>query len=120
VDNREAKIRKQTAVAYAIGRFSPFASYSRIVSTLAWTGPDFNSHLLSVMRAYEDRLGEVTLRGMRERIPYDVDWIPQFSYQAPPVPRRFMMALMDWILIASGTVVFFLAAYVSFVTREIV
>ena len=31
-----------------------------------------------------------------------------------------MMALLDWVLLASGTVVLFLAAYVSFVTREII
>lgn len=119
VDNREAKVQEQTALAQAIGRLSPFASYAHIVTTLAWTGPEFGKHLLTAMREYEERLGTLTTQGMKEGLSFGPERIPYFHYQAPPVARRFMMALMDWILLAAGTIVFFLGAYVSFVKREI-
>jgi len=119
VDGREAKVREQMAMAYAIGRISPFTSYSRIVTALAWTGPEFEAHLLGAMREYEDRLLSITRQGMKEEQTYGVERIPYFQYSPPPVARRFMMAFMDWVLLASGTVVFFLGAYVSFVKREI-
>ena len=119
VNGREAKMQEQIAMAQAIGRLSPFASYANIVTTLAWTGPDFGRHLLTATREYEDRLGPIVTQGMKEGLPFGPERIPFFRYQAPPVSRRFMMALMDWILLATGTVVFFLGAYVSFVKREI-
>lgn len=120
VDGREAKIREQTALAAAIGRVSPFSAYANIVTALAWTGPDFETHFRSVLREYEDRLREVTTLGMKEDWPFEPERIPYFRYRIPPVSRRFMMALMDWMTLLAGTVVFFLAAYVSFVTREVI
>ncbi len=119
-DGREAKIHEQTALAHAIGRISPFTSYSYIVATLAWTGPDFGRHLMSVMREYEDRLREITTRGLKDNQAFEADAVPYFRYQPPPVARRFVMAFMDWVLLSAGTVVLFLGAYVSFVTREII
>lgn len=118
-DGREAKKVEQTALAHALARVSPFASYSHIVATLAWTGPDFGRHLLYGMREYEDRLRELTTAGMKEDLPYEPERIPYFRYTPPPVAKRFMMAYMDWLLLGVGTIIFFLGAYVSFVTKDI-
>jgi ABC-type transport system involved in multi-copper enzyme maturation permease subunit len=120
VDGREAKIAEQTVLAHALGRCSPFAAYAYIVATLAWTGPDFGPHFRTVVQEYEDRLRQLSTQGLRDRDTFEPERIPYFQYKPPPVARRFMLALMDWIVLGSGTVVFFLAAYVSFVTREVI
>jgi len=119
-DAREAGVSKQTDLARTIGRISPFMSYSRIVTTLAWTGPEFGRHLLVLMRGQEDLLRHITTEAMAQDLPFGPERIPYFTYNPPPVGRRFVMTLMDWIVLITGAAVFFLAAYVSFVKREIV
>ena len=119
VDGREAKKTEQTMLAQAIGRLSPFALYADIVSTLAWTGPDFGRNLIFQMREYEDRLAALTKVGLKEDLAFGPERIPYFHSALPPVARRFTMALFDWLLLGAGTVVFFLGAYVSFIRKDL-
>jgi ABC-type transport system involved in multi-copper enzyme maturation permease subunit len=120
VDGREAKIWKQATLAQNIGRISPFTSYAQIVTALAWTSPEFDRHVRPALRAYEDQLRRVTTEGMLEDAPFEPERIPFFRYTPTSLGRRFTMAVMDWVLLIAGTVVFFLGAYVSFVTREVI
>jgi hypothetical protein len=120
VDTRQARIIEQTELAHVLGRISPFTSYARIVTTLAWTGPAFEYHLRRHMREYEDQLRRITTDGLHDGVGLRPELIPHFHYQPPPLARRFMDAIMDWVILLAGTVVFFLGAYVSFITREVI
>ncbi|NCC49791.1 MAG: hypothetical protein EOM20_01115 [Spartobacteria bacterium] len=120
VDRRTAQIIRQTDLAHIIGRVSPFVSYANIVTTLAWTGPGFEQHLRLLMREYEDQLRRMTTDGLKDQVPFSADMLPHFRYTPPPVGARFAQTLVDWAVLLSGAVIFFLGAYVSFVTREII
>jgi ABC-type transport system involved in multi-copper enzyme maturation permease subunit len=120
VDGRDTQLIEQTDLARAISRISPFAAYADIVTHLAWTGPNYERHLRRHLREYEDQLRRITTDSLIDGTPFTPEHLPHFRYRPPSMSHRFMASLMDWIILLSGTVIFFLAAYVSFVTREII
>lgn len=120
VDKREARVRKQTALAQSLGRISPLASYAQIVTALSWTGLDFERHLRTVMREYEDRIRVVVSDNMRDGHAFVPEKIPYFNYTPPSVGSRLAATLYDWAVLMTGTVVLFLGAFVSFVIRDVI
>ncbi len=111
-DTRYAQLASQEEWAGILGRVSPFVLYTRITSHLAWTGLSFERDWRRQLRRYEDDLRTVVTTGMSEDWPFEPERIPVFRYEPPPLGTRFMERLPEWILLAAGSVVFFLAAAV--------
>lgn len=116
---------EQVKVAQNVTRLSPTAAYNYACEAIAGTGPmDFRSFRRQ-MNVYLEQLRQFVISrgeghsGLISRKPVAFEDIPKFREQKPSVPERINSALWDLLIIALFNVIFFMAAYLSFIRYDV-
>ena len=52
--------------------------------------------------------------------PYNLDGLPKYEYKPMPIPERLKYALTDIVILFAFVMIFFLAAFFSFLRAEII
>ena len=116
---------QQVKVAQNVTRLSPTAAYNYACEAIAGTGPmDFRNFRRQV-NIYLERFRQfVTDRSeghgeVISRKPIAFENIPKFQERKPPVPELINSALWDLLIIVLFNVIFFMAAYLSFIRYDV-
>lgn len=122
VSNRHINMMiQQVKVAQNVTRLSPTAAYNYASEAIAGTGPlHFRSFrrqvdiYLEQLRQFAANRGEGH-DGLISWRPVAFEDIPKFREQKPKVPELISSSLWDLLIIALFNIIFFMAAYLSFI-----
>jgi len=126
----ERQSNTQLEVAQGLSRISPVASYIYAATDLAGTGVRAEQRLRDVLKRYQQDFKAYVARkteeqkkkgrSMWERGEFDLSDMPVFQYTPGPISERLSGALTDIALLAIFTILFFLAAFLSFLRRDVI
>jgi ABC-type transport system involved in multi-copper enzyme maturation permease subunit len=126
VSNRHINMMiQQVKVAQNVTRLSPTAAYNYACEAIAGTGAlHFRSFrrqvdiYLEQLRQFAANRGEGH-DGLISRRPAAFEDIPKFREQKPKVPELINSSLWDLLIIALFNIIFFMAAYLSFIRYDV-
>jgi len=114
---------QQVKVAQNVTRISPTAAYNYACEAIAGTGPmDFRNFRRQVDIYLEQLRQFVANRDDEQsslRRPVTFEDVPKFREQKPHISEVINSALWDLLIIGLLSVIFFMAAYVSFIRYDI-
>jgi ABC-type transport system involved in multi-copper enzyme maturation permease subunit len=127
----ERELNRQINVAKMISRLSPVSSYVYIVTDVAGTGVRQQLHFAAALREYQkvfrqyinDKTkgvgGRIRFFGGREP-EYDISDMPVFNYVEESVAARLAGSLLDLAMLGVEAILFFMAAFVSFLRVDVI
>lgn len=139
---RQRFAERRRALALAISRFSPAASYAALAANLAGTGDDAVDRWTEQVAAHQARLENATfdlrfgmelfpahldflriiwwpdLRNSRDRPPAYRD-LPKFAYQEPALGLVIRRSLFDLAVLAGGSAAWLAIALIAFQRLEV-
>ena len=129
----ERRLVRQIEVARNLSRVSPIASYTYASTDIGGTGVEKEHHLMAALKQYQSALrvyvrekieqetartgGRVSWHAGDEG--YDVSDIPVFAYIPEELSKRVSMRMTDMLLLVVFAVLFFMAAFVSFLRADV-
>ncbi len=120
------ELAAQVAVARHLSRLSPFSSFAYAATELAGAGLTEDRRFRDSLPEYRRRLTvyvtELYSRAWAEQRndePQDLSGRPLWVYGRAPVGERLAAVLPDVMLLAAWTVLFFMAAYLSFLRYDV-
>ena len=120
------ELAAQVAVARHLSRLSPFSSFAYAATELAGAGLTEDRRFRHSLPEYRRRLTvyvtELYSRSWAEQTidePQDLSGRPLWIYGRAPVGERLAAVLPDVMLLAAWTVLFFMAAYLSFLRYDV-
>ena len=120
------ELAAQVAVARHLSRLSPFSSFAYAATELAGAGLTEDRRFRGSLPEYRRRLTvyvtELYSRAWAEQTidePQDLSGRPLWIYGRAPVGERLAAVLPDVMLLAAWTVLFFMAAYLSFLRYDV-
>ncbi len=123
----EIQVRRQTDIARQLTRISPVASYVYASTDMGATGVRHEERLINSLRNYQRQfvrfVGEQTdesgsVFGSDDE-EYDIDTLPDFTYTSENLGERFESRMVDVLMLVLFTVVFFMAAFFSFLKADV-
>lgn len=123
----EQRLRHQVDIARTITRLSPVASYAYANTDIGETGVRHERNLVNGLRAYQRQFSRYILEqqadavgfGDQEDEDYRIDDMPVFKLRAESLAGRLTARTTDVLLLAVFAVLFFMAAFVSFLRTDI-
>ena len=123
----EQRLRHQVDIARTIPRLSPVASYAYANTDIGETGVRHERNLVNGLRAYQRQFSRYILEqqadavgfGDQEDEDYRIDDMPVFKLRAESLAGRLTARTTDVLLLAVFAVLFFMAAFVSFLRTDI-
>ncbi|MCK5734456.1 MAG: ABC transporter permease subunit [Candidatus Latescibacteria bacterium] len=130
----ERKLDRQIEVARNLSRLSPIASYTYTSTDIGGTGVEKEHHLKKSMKQYQSALREYVRAKIEEETArtggghpwrvrrdedYDVSDLPIFNYVPEQLSKRVSMRMTDFLLLVAFAVLFFMAAFVSFLRADV-
>jgi hypothetical protein len=139
---RQRLAERRRALALAISRFSPAASYAALAANLAGTGDDAVDRWTEQVAAHQARLENATfdLRFGMELFPAHLDFLriiwwpdmrnsqdrppayrdlPKFAYREPALGLVIRRSLLDLAVLAGGTAAWLAVALIAFQRLEV-
>ena len=120
------ELAAQVSLARNLSRLSPFSSFAYAATELAGAGLTedrrFRQSLPEYRRSLTVYVTELYSRAWAEQRMgerHDLDDRPRWVYRPTPVAERLAGVLPDVMLLAAWTVLFFMAAYLSFLRYDI-
>jgi hypothetical protein len=123
----EIQLRRQTDIARQLTRISPVASYVYASTDVGATGVRHEERLINTLRNFQhqfvrfvaEQTGEGASAFGGSDDDYDIDAMPNFSYTAEGLGERFESRMVDTLLLLLFAVLFFMAAFVSFLRSDV-
>lgn len=129
VQGFEKRLRWQTDVARTLTRLSPVAAYVYANTDIGETGVRHEERLINSLRQYQRQLtrwvreqqqdsgGGTWFHGDDE--DYSIDGMPDFQHRSEDLGVRLSERSVDILLLAIFAVLFFMAAFLSFLRADI-
>ena len=123
----EIQLRRQTDIARQLTRISPVASYVYASTDVGATGVRHEERLINTLRNFQhqfvrfvaEQTGEGASAFGGSDDDYDIDAMPDFSYTAEGLGERFGSRMVDTLLLLLYAILFFMAAFVSFLRSDV-
>ena len=127
VRNFEIQLRRQTDIARQLTRISPVASFVYASTDVGATGVRHEERLINTLRNFQhqfvrfvaEQAGEDASAFGGSDDDYDIDAMPDFSYTAEGLSERFESRMVDTLLLLLFAILFFMAAFVSFLRSDV-
>lgn len=127
----EKRLRWQTDVARTLTRLSPVAAYVYANTDIGETGVRHEERLINALRQYQRQLSQWVreqqegsgggggMWGAGEDEDYSIDALPAFNYRSEDVGIRLSERSIDVLLLVIYAVLFFMAAFLSFLRTDV-
>jgi hypothetical protein len=123
----EQRLRHQVDIARTLTRLSPVASYAYANTDIGETGVRHERNLVNGLRAYQRQFSRYILEqqadavgfGNQEDEDYRIDYMPVFKFRAESLEGRLTARTTDVLLLVVFAVLFFMAAFISFLRTDI-
>ena len=126
----ERQLRQQIEVARTITRLSPVAAFVYANTDIGETGVRHERQLVNDLRQYQRQFARYVAEkregssgggdfGFGEDDDYDIDDMPVFQQREDDLSDRLAARAVDILLLAVFAVLFFMAAFVSFLRTDI-
>jgi len=129
----ERRLVRQIEVARNLSRVSPIASYTYASTDIGGTGVEKEHHLMAALKQYQSALRVYVREKIEQEAArtgggvswhagdegYDVSDIPVFAYIPEELSKRVSMRMTDMLLLVVFAVLFFMAAFVSFLRADV-
>jgi len=126
----ERKVRAQEDVTKTLSRLSPIASYTYAATDIAGTGTAAERRLRDALKRYrQDFLDYIAgkVAELKEKNlsvwsgqAYDISDMPFFQYRDASLSERLSGTLTDVALLSTFAVLFFMAAFLSFLRKDVI
>jgi ABC-type transport system involved in multi-copper enzyme maturation permease subunit len=126
----DRKVRAQEDVTRMFSRFSPIASYTYAATDIAGTGTAAEHRLRDALKRYRQEFKDyIAGKGeeMKEKgLPlwsgqgYDISDMPFFQYRDASLSERLSGTLTDVALLSTFAMLFFMAAFLSFLREDVI
>ncbi len=116
---------QQVKVAQNVTRLSPTAAYNYACEAIAGTGPMSFRDFRRQVNVYVEQFRQFVtdsgggFGGLVSMKPVTFEDIPRFQEQKQAIPGLINSALWDLLIIALFNVIFFMAAYLSFIRYDV-
>jgi len=129
VEGFEKRLRWQTDVARTLTRLSPVAAYVYANTDIGETGVRHEERLINSLRQYQHQLGQWVREQQEtsgggggwgsEDEEYTIDDMPEYEYRSEDVGMRLAQRSVDVLLLVIFAVLFFMAAFLSFLRTDV-
>lgn len=122
VERSEQEAARRSRLARNISAISPFANYLYLAIELAGTGMESREYDSRQMSAFYSQLVEYRreiFAAVKNQEEPDLSGRPRFVYESQPVADRLQTALPFGVMLVFFNVLFFVAAYVSFLRYDV-
>ncbi|MFC1735724.1 ABC transporter permease [Candidatus Hydrogenedentota bacterium] len=136
---REGRIRKphdkvlmsQIGLSQGLSRFSPVANFVYAATDIATTGMqchfDYRDALENYSQDFRTYINDNWKKGSggglgkkkEEKKEFDAAGMPKFNYTPPSIEERLSNSLLDIGSLAGCTILFFLAAFITFIRKDL-
>ncbi len=131
----ERAVDSQVGLTKMLSRISPVSSYIYAVTDIADTGIEHEKHLKKYLWDYQAQFLDFLTKkfnmpdsqrvhsifgGAFREPEYSLDDMARFDYKPMPIVDRVKIALIDIVVLFAFMVIFFLAAFFSFLRAEII
>ena len=126
----ERQLRQQIEVARTITRLSPVAAFVYANTDIGETGVRHERRLVNGLREYQHQFARYVAEkqegssggsdfGFGEEEDYDIEDLPVFQQREDALSARLAARSIDILLLAVFAILFFMAAFVSFLRTDI-
>lgn len=109
----ENRVGEQVSFCKSLSRVSPYPCFIYSVTGLSRTGMDEIKSFRDLLRRFSDRLQESSSN------PDSLDLVPEFGQHNPSLANSLSIMLIDVLLLAIYTVIFFVASYMCFLRYDV-
>jgi len=130
LENFDRKVRAQENVTKTLSRISPIASYTYAATDISGTGTAAEQRLRDALKRYQQEFKDYIAGKVAEmkeknvsmwsRQGYDISDMPFFRYTEAPLSERLSQALTDITLLVLFAILFFMAAFLSFLRKDVI
>jgi ABC-type transport system involved in multi-copper enzyme maturation permease subunit len=124
-DNYQRQLSEQIRIARLISRLSPMTSFVYAAADLSGTGISDRNRFLEALVEYRK---EITRFGLDKWVAFDaaekwdnytIEGYPRFQFHESPLRQRLSYVYADILVLAVWCLLFFMAAYLSFLRYDV-